>query len=795
MENSLEFKALSGQLNVDEAKGIVECFVAAVGNKDSVGDIVAPGAFDGSLKRRTPRVVWGHDWNHPIGKVLEIYEVGPKDNRLPQKMREAGVGGVYARVQFNLKSERGREAFNSVLFFGEDQEWSIGYKTLDSIYSPERQANVLKEVELYEVSPVLHGANQLTGTISIKSANGEGSRVTSFRKSQWPRFDVGFAQRLKDDYPEIWAKGGNIRGNDQWEILSKIHRNGGTAETEDQIKALELREAWIARHKGDFRLPGVIAQIKWLAVGEQGEAEMKKVVREAIAKMEGKKAAVHLSDDFDDFDDIEEKGHGMMMGVDPEKVMEMAEDLADELDMPVRIIKVGRGMVKFEAKDEDDNQILKFISKWRMGEDGFEFFDFNRVKPIQSVEQEMEREDNDSEEMGREEMSGWPEDYPEMKKPGCGCGCGGKGNCGDSMLKSAYDDFDIKAPIPPDVIPQERITGDVLRGYGPRRGNLERLLRYWRPIMRKPGGFRRCRVILANHPELYPLNNICAWLHHETTGLWPNEGCHHPTMKNCRRKLKRVVRGSLWSDSEFNARLNRLGGKKKDAMGGWVMPERDEDERREEGDKPDMSRFDFDGDGEITQQDFLYAIRVLSEFMDEEKEFVDYLREEKNWMHEGMDDEGSWKTYEPEPGWSMKDGCGCGDDKSEDEEIDSLFKSLSDFTDVKVGRKINAQNMGKIRQAISLLQEIIDGLNPAQGIEMKSDGLIEAPVESLYAVRETIDPVVDYYGLDVEISEEGVHVKDFSDLTDEAKSAISAAIGNFGIIQSKGIGTSFSAEY
>lgn len=163
------FKQIDGQISVKEAEGIVECFVAGVGNKDSVGDVVAPGAFTASLRRRTPRVVWGHDWNQPIGKVLEIYEVGPDDRRLPKKMREAGIGGLYARVQFNLKSERGREAFASVSFFGLDQEWSIGYKTLDAVYDNGKQANVLKEVELYEVSPVLHGANQLTGTISIKA--------------------------------------------------------------------------------------------------------------------------------------------------------------------------------------------------------------------------------------------------------------------------------------------------------------------------------------------------------------------------------------------------------------------------------------------------------------------------------------------------------------------------------------------------------------------------------------------------------------------------------------------------
>jgi len=158
-----------GTVNLDEAQGIVECFVAGIGNKDSVGDIVASGAFTKSLQRRKPRVVWGHNWNDPIGKVLEIYEVPPSDNRLPLKMKVAGIGGLFARVQFNLNSEKGREAFANVAFFGEEQEWSIGYKTLRAQYDQKSQANVIYELELYEVSPVLHGANQLTGTISVKA--------------------------------------------------------------------------------------------------------------------------------------------------------------------------------------------------------------------------------------------------------------------------------------------------------------------------------------------------------------------------------------------------------------------------------------------------------------------------------------------------------------------------------------------------------------------------------------------------------------------------------------------------
>jgi hypothetical protein len=123
--------------------------------------------------------------------------------------------------------------------------------------------------------------------------------------------------------------------------------------------------------------------------------------------------------------------------------------------------------------------------------------------------------------------------------------------------KPSSSDLDaISDAVGLDPLPQERITGDVLRGRGPRRGNLEKLLRYWRPIMKKPGGFRRCLVILADHPELYPLENICAWLHHETTGLWPNEGCHHPGMKNCRKS-------AIGVDESTVPRLRELKPKQK----------------------------------------------------------------------------------------------------------------------------------------------------------------------------------------------------------------------------------------
>jgi HK97 family phage prohead protease len=168
MEELTHMSGTKGASILDEALGIVEAIVSGAGNKDSVGDIVMPGAFAKSLEKRQPRVVWGHDWNHPIGKVLEIYEIPGSDPRVPEKAKGLLTAALYVKVQFNLLSEKGREAFSMVAFFGNDQEWSIGYKTSKSQYDPMIKANRLHEVELFEVSPVLHGANNLTGTVSVK---------------------------------------------------------------------------------------------------------------------------------------------------------------------------------------------------------------------------------------------------------------------------------------------------------------------------------------------------------------------------------------------------------------------------------------------------------------------------------------------------------------------------------------------------------------------------------------------------------------------------------------------------
>tara|TARA_B100000519_G_scaffold180974_1_gene172967 strand:+ start:396 stop:1490 length:1095 start_codon:yes stop_codon:yes gene_type:complete len=124
--------------------------------------------------------------------------------------------------------------------------------------------------------------------ISNFPEKGEDKKI-SLRNSNHKIFPLDFAQRIKEEYPDIWGKGGNIKGNAQYAILSKIQKeNNGAAETPSQEKAIKVREAWAARHKENYLLAGVVAQMKWLVIGSKGIEHMKNVINEEIKKQKEK---------------------------------------------------------------------------------------------------------------------------------------------------------------------------------------------------------------------------------------------------------------------------------------------------------------------------------------------------------------------------------------------------------------------------------------------------------------------------------------------------------------------------
>lgn len=139
-------------------------------------------------------------------------------------------------------------------------------------------------------------------------ADGDDENV-NLSNSQYEVFDWQYAEDLKENWPQIWAAGGNIEGNNQYRRLLPIARRRSKApETETEEMAIRKREAFAARHFKDgdqfndndppsaniSSIAGIIAQIKWLMVGSLGESRMKEIINEVKKKLTKEKARTDL---------------------------------------------------------------------------------------------------------------------------------------------------------------------------------------------------------------------------------------------------------------------------------------------------------------------------------------------------------------------------------------------------------------------------------------------------------------------------------------------------------------------
>lgn len=171
-------QATGQMLALDDAEGIVTAIVSVTGTVDEVDDVIVPGAYRETLVKRRPKVCWAHSWEHPIGRVLYIEELMPGDDRLPSQTKDGSpwpreAGALVATMQFNMRTDEGKNAFEAVRFYSEtgECEYSIGYQVPAGKSTRDGKGiRFIKALDLYELSVVLFGAHTMTGTLSIKQA-------------------------------------------------------------------------------------------------------------------------------------------------------------------------------------------------------------------------------------------------------------------------------------------------------------------------------------------------------------------------------------------------------------------------------------------------------------------------------------------------------------------------------------------------------------------------------------------------------------------------------------------------
>ena len=171
-----------GAVAVDPSRATVTMIAAVTGTVDEVGDRIIPGAFARSLASRTPKVCRAHDWSTPIGRIVAIKELLPGDPRLPRTTgsgrpwpREAGA--LVAQARLNTAIKAGHDALEMIKFYEQEAAFSIGYRPVKA----RRRGDVreLHDVELYEVSPVLHGAHPDARLIGVKAGRPSGVEYKS----------------------------------------------------------------------------------------------------------------------------------------------------------------------------------------------------------------------------------------------------------------------------------------------------------------------------------------------------------------------------------------------------------------------------------------------------------------------------------------------------------------------------------------------------------------------------------------------------------------------------------------
>lgn len=156
------FSINSKDVQYDPESRIISGYAAIFGNKDKAGDILLRGCFSKSIRERGPEsgandkiiFLWMHDMSEPIG--------------LPTILRE-DEKGLYFEARID-EIELGDRAITQ-LESGTLNQFSIGYEYVweNCEWNYEKEALIVREVKLYEISVVSIGCNGETEYLGLKS--------------------------------------------------------------------------------------------------------------------------------------------------------------------------------------------------------------------------------------------------------------------------------------------------------------------------------------------------------------------------------------------------------------------------------------------------------------------------------------------------------------------------------------------------------------------------------------------------------------------------------------------------
>lgn len=197
----------------------------------------------------------------------------------------------------------------------------------------------------------------------------EGGNIIQFNPNHIPNKGIlSYAKKIKDKYPEIWDLGGNIFGNEAFINLKRVSERGYWLDSE---KWMYIKwRSYVARHKQDFKIAGVIAMLKWVDKVDKGWAYMKELIQERIDKIEANQKNVKNGGE------VMRKGgtvtykekYNKKYGYDLDKshdLEEISKDIGISIKGLQQIYNKGVGAYKTNPKSVRSN--VKSKEQWAMG--------------------------------------------------------------------------------------------------------------------------------------------------------------------------------------------------------------------------------------------------------------------------------------------------------------------------------------------------------------------------------------------------------------------------------------------
>ncbi len=149
---SLPFE-IEKQLEEEEGVFTFEGFASTFGNEDLDSDIIDRGAFRESLAKRTPKLLWQHSMDEPLGVFTLVEE------------RETGL---FVKAKMPLEDTFVAGRVKPQIKIGSITSMSIGFFIVEATFNREDNIRMIHEVELFEISLVSIPANPQAVITSFK---------------------------------------------------------------------------------------------------------------------------------------------------------------------------------------------------------------------------------------------------------------------------------------------------------------------------------------------------------------------------------------------------------------------------------------------------------------------------------------------------------------------------------------------------------------------------------------------------------------------------------------------------